>query len=74
MPRYYFHVLDGREIRDEDGVELSGPDEAREQAVIAVGEALQDCGRKFWKAREWRMWVVSEAGETVCDIDVSGSQ
>ena len=73
MPRYYFHVRDGHDILDEDGLELSGPDDAREQAVIAVREALRDTGRRFWKEREWRMWVVNESGETVCDIDVSGT-
>jgi hypothetical protein len=73
VPRYYFHVRDGHDILDEDGIELSGPDDAREQAVIAVGEALRDTGRRFWKEREWRMWVVNESGETVCDIDVSGT-
>ena len=49
-----------------------GPDDAREQAVIAAGEALRDTGRRFWKERGWRMWVVNESGETVCEIDVFG--
>ena len=73
MPRYHFHVRDGRDILDEDGIELSGPDEARTQAIIAAGEALQDCGSGFWKKHEWRMWVVDDRGETVCAIDVSGT-
>ena len=42
MPRYFFHVDDGRDIPDQEGVELAGPDEARAQAVIACGEALKD--------------------------------
>ncbi len=32
MPRYFFHVHDGHEIRDEDGTELADLAEARAQA------------------------------------------
>ena len=48
MPRYFFHVHDGKDIPDHDGVELSGPEEARSQAVSATGEALKDLGGEFW--------------------------
>ena len=44
MPRYFFHLKDGHEHLDRDGVELSGLDEVRTQAVIASGEALKDLG------------------------------
>ncbi len=47
MPRYFFHLKDGSEHLDQDGTELSGPDEARTQAVINSGEVLRDYGAKF---------------------------
>ena len=40
--RYFFHVHDGKERPDRDGVELTGPDQARKQAVVVSGEALKD--------------------------------
>jgi len=39
MPRYFFHVHDGTERLDRDGIELANPAEARKQAVVASGEA-----------------------------------
>ena len=72
MPRYYFHVRDSRDIPDNEGIELPGPKEARDQAVIACGEALKDLGREFWKSEEWTMTVTDEAGETVCTLNFFG--
>ena len=64
MPRYYFHVHDGHEVPDEDGVDLSDDDDARTQAVIAAGEALRDTGRTFWKHPE---------SATVCTLKFSAT-
>ena len=58
MPRYFFHVHDGTEVPDQDGVELVDTNEARVQAVIASGEALKDLKGAFWKEGEWRMRVL----------------
>ena len=71
MPRYFFHVHDSISIPDDEGVELRDADDARNQAVVAAGEALRDAGRKFWNSGEWTMHVVDEAGETVCRLRFS---
>ena len=71
MPRYFFHIQDGQSLSDQDGVELPGIDEVRNQAVVAAGEALRDKGGKFWKGGEWFMRVVDENGETVCRLRFS---
>jgi hypothetical protein len=42
MPRYFFHVRNGNDFPDHDGVELAGPAEARRMAVQALGELLRD--------------------------------
>jgi hypothetical protein len=41
MPRYYFHILNGRELYDEVGVELADLNAAKAQAVKFAGEALK---------------------------------
>ena len=69
--RYFFHVQDGTSVPDDDGVELRDGEEAREQAVVAAGEALRNTGRKFWSSGEWAMHVVDESGETVCRLRFS---
>lgn len=68
VSRYFFHIHDGSDYIDQDGVELSGLDEAREQAVVAAGEALKDLDGKFWTNADWRLWVTDEAGATVCSL------
>jgi hypothetical protein len=51
MPRYFFHVRDGTSLIDNEGTELSDVAEAREQAVVAAGEAIRDLGARFWGGR-----------------------
>jgi hypothetical protein len=75
MPRFYFHVRDGKEIIDDEGLELSGLDEAREQAVIGAGEAIRDLGKRFWNSgEEWHMDVTDESGATVCSLTFSSKR
>jgi|tagenome__1003787_1003787.scaffolds.fasta_scaffold18843817_2 hypothetical protein len=73
MPRYFFHVHDGKERPDRDGIEMADPREARAQAVVACGEALRDLDGAFWKNGEWRMQVADEKGATVCVLTFSGA-
>ena len=74
MPRYFFHVHDSKDIPDHDGVELSGPDEARDKAVVAAGEALRDQDGQFWNSGEWRMVVQDESGAVICTLVFSGTR
>jgi hypothetical protein len=68
MPRYCFHVEDGKKIIDDEGTVLAGVEEARTEAVVVSGEMLKDHGRKFWNNGEWRLWVTDESGEAVCAL------
>jgi hypothetical protein len=73
MPRYFFNVRDGREILDDHGTVLAGPDEARSHAVVAFGEMMKDnIGGRFWNDPEWSMRVTDESGGTVCSLMLSG--
>lgn len=72
MPRYFFHISDGKDLPDEDGTELPDLAHAREQAVIAAGEAIRDAGSRFWNHGEWGMQVVDERGEPVCTLRFVG--
>jgi hypothetical protein len=68
VPRYFFHLRDSGESLDHDGTVLSGPDEARAQAVVHSGELLRESGARFWISQEWRLWVTDETGATVCAL------
>jgi hypothetical protein len=67
MPLFFFNVR----IVDEQGVELTGPDEARSQAITTAGEMMRDKGREFWPGTEWFMEVTDETGATVCVLKFS---
>ena len=74
MPRYFFNVVDGREIRDELGTELPSLDAAREEALQASVELLRALKRKseFWAGDAWIMNVTDEAGRAVLTLRFSG--
>ena len=74
VPRYFFHFHDGKDIPDLEGTELAGPEEARNQAVIACGEALRDLGGEFWEHKEWTMRVVDWHANVVCELKFSGKR
>lgn len=42
MPRYYFHVFNEMETRDDDGQEFSGPDAARKEARDAAADLIRE--------------------------------
>ena len=71
MPRYYFHVVDGREIIDNEGTELSGLREARVEAIHLAGSILRDEGDKFWKGEQWHMNVTDVSGQSVLKLHFS---
>jgi hypothetical protein len=51
--------------------ELLGLDRAREQDVVAAGEAIRELGKPFWAGEESQMDVADESGATVCSLTFS---
>lgn len=74
MPRYFFHVADGRDLPDFEGTALAGPDEARAQALRMAGEILRDEGMRFWQGAEWRMQVTDEMRQLVFTLRFSAEE
>ena len=71
MPRYFFHVIDGRSIIDNEGSELAGLKEARVEAIQLAGAILRDEGDKFWNGGEWHMDVTDASGQSVLKLRFS---
>lgn len=65
MPRYFFHIRDGSEYPDDEGVVLRDIDAAKEEAIRYAGEILQSEPKRFWTGEEWQMTVVNDAGLTL---------
>jgi hypothetical protein len=68
MPRYFFNVHDGKDLPDNEGIELAGQEEAQRQAIITAGEMLKEAERKFLAGDVWEMRVTDDGGATVCRL------
>ena len=71
MPRYFFHVIDGRDIIDNEGTEFPNLRTARAAAIRLAGAILRDEGDAFWKGEEWHMNVTDLTGQSVLKLRFS---
>ncbi len=65
VPLYFFHVHDGQYDHDDEGTELTGPDEARAQALATAGEMLKDKSSQEWLGERWMMAAIQSANSTL---------
>lgn len=73
MPRYFFHVHDGQNWRDDDGTEFPGLDEARLEAVRYVGRLVHDQARSIAAGEDWHLELTDATGLILFRIDVLAS-
>jgi hypothetical protein len=69
MPRYFFHVHDHSEIRDQVGIELAGLGEAKAHANTAIKVA-----KSLLAGRPFRIVVTDERGTVVYELAVCAQQ
>ncbi|WP_423794589.1 DUF6894 family protein [Methylobacterium durans] len=75
MPRYFFHIDEGRHHTDAVGVELADLNAARREALRVIGELMIDNALgDIWSGREWVMTVADEASRELFSIRLSTSQ
>lgn len=72
MPRYFFHVEDGRSFPDTVGTVLADDGAARAEAIGASSEAINNLGDSFWNGSEWQMRVVDETERSVLTLHFRG--
>lgn len=71
MPRFYFHVIDGKFLVDDEGTECIGIAQVREQAIATAGAILRDYAGDFPSGLEWQMHVTDDAKATVFKLRFS---
>ena len=71
MPRYFFHVIDGRDIIDHEGTEFPNLRTARAEAIRLAGAILRDEGDTFSNGEEWHMNVTDLTGQSVLKLRFS---
>ena len=71
MPRFYFHIHDGRDQFDMDGTELPDRETAHVEAIRLTGAVLRDEARRVAAGDRWIMDVTDETGRPVYQVDVN---
>ena len=61
MARFFFHVANGDELRDDGGMDLNSLKEAREEALLTASELLGGDG-PFWRLPAWAVRVTDDVG------------
>lgn len=70
--RCYFNLVNGtEEIIDDDGIEVSGIDQARTQAMKAIAELRQEDNTVASEWRNWRLEVSDDEGEVLFSISLA---
>jgi hypothetical protein len=62
MPRFYFHVHDGKSIIDDVGTELPDWRTARVETIRLAGHILQDEAHLIALGEDWRIGVTDRSG------------
>jgi hypothetical protein len=70
MPRYFFHVHDGRDHRDEEGTQLVNVGEARSEALKLLGALLAESAEHDWSSKEWYVSVTDRQGAPVVEVSL----
>ncbi|MDR7037790.1 hypothetical protein J2X36_002541 [Methylobacterium sp. BE186] len=74
MARYFFNVIDGQFLTDDEGTECASLDEARAAAIETAGMMLRDAGRGLRDGAEWQMLVSDEEHRTRLKLRFSAEQ
>ena len=72
MPRFFFDIYDGFDIRDEAGLECVNMHVARREAIKTAGEILRD-RTDIWDGKSWKMQVRDETGSIVARLTFAAS-
>ncbi len=63
MPRYYFHLENGRILHDDVGCELRDMAAAQNEVLRVSGELMRSGPASIaslWKGTSWRVWVTDK--------------
>jgi hypothetical protein len=76
LPRYFFHVQDGENLRDTEGTELPNRQAVRTEALRTSGELIrgQKVGADFWLGAEWSLEVEDGRGRPVLTLWFAGAE
>lgn len=65
VPRYFFHVFDGKPFMDSEGSVLPGLPAARREAIGVASDLLRSRSDDFWHGGAWHLDATDEAGKVL---------
>ncbi|MGA7112948.1 MAG: hypothetical protein WBY77_10945 [Pseudolabrys sp.] len=72
MPRYYFHLTDGKQLlNNHKGIDLPGNAAAREDAVALARDLKPGAVMPGWNWRGWFVVIVDEHGHKVDELSIA---
>jgi hypothetical protein len=74
MARYFFNVVDGQFIVDDEGVELPDMPAVRRMAIETAGQILRDMNGTLANEIEWQMHVTDATKKTVFKLTFSATE
>jgi hypothetical protein len=74
LPRYFFHVIDGKFLVDTEGTQCASLGDMRHQAIRTAGDILSDMAGHFPAGLDWQMHVTDENQATVLKLHFSAEE
>ena len=70
MPRYFFHIRDGKDDPDTEGTELPDIDTAKVEASRLAAAALQEAPQAIWQGLRCTVEVADDNGTILFTVQV----
>jgi hypothetical protein len=71
MPRYYFHLTDGKQVlNNHKGVDLAGNAAARDDAVALARGLKHDTAMPGWNWTGWFVTIMDQHGHKVDEVPI----
>ncbi len=69
MPRFYFHVRDGRDFSDHEGMFLSDTQAALREAITFAGRIISEEPHNLVASDDWHLDLCGEDGALLFRLD-----
>lgn len=74
MPRYYFHLTDGKQVlTNHKGLDLPGNAAAREEALVLARDLKQGKVMPGWNWDGWLVSIVDQHGHKVDSVPITAA-
>jgi hypothetical protein len=71
MPRYFFHLTDGKRVlNNHKGVDLAGDAAARDNAAVLARDLKHGAAMPGWNWDGWFVAVIDQHGKAIAEVPI----